>query len=329
MQSFNSEQQLHVVTGAAGFIGSQLVDRLLERGFRVFGVDNFIRGTEQNIAIARQNKNFVFANVDIADEKAFLEAMGRHGRGAEVVWHMAANSDIAAGGADPAIDLRDTFMTTYCVAQACRKFGLRKVAFASTSAIYGDHGPIALSEDIGPLFPISNYGAMKLASEACLTALSEAALDYLWLFRFPNVIGGRATHGVIYDFLEKLAATPLELQVLGNGTQCKPYLYVDDLLSAMDLIVAKTTAKVNCFNIGPSDVGVCVREIAEIVVNHASPGAHIFYGSEGRGWVGDVPRFHYAIDKLLALGWSPHCPTSLEAVEKSVAIQVAERAGLA
>jgi UDP-glucose 4-epimerase len=251
--------------------------------------------------------------------------MERHGQGAEVVWHLAANSDIAAGGADPGIDLRDTFMTTYCVAQACRKFGLRKLAFASTSAIYGDHGPIALREDIGPLFPISNYGAMKLASEACLTALSEAALDHLWLFRFPNVIGGRATHGVIYDFLDKLAATPRELQVLGNGAQCKPYLYVDDLLSAMFLIVEKASARINCFNIGPRDVGVSVREIAEIVVEKAAPGASVVYGSEGRGWIGDVPRFHYSIDKLLALGWTPHCPSSLLAVQKAVAVQVAER----
>jgi UDP-glucose 4-epimerase len=320
---------LHVVTGAAGFIGSQLVDRLLERGFFVFGLDNFVRGTEINIAQARRNAKFVFANVDISNENAFLAAMEQHGQGADVVWHMAANSDIAAGGTDPSIDLRDTFMTTYCVAQACRKFGFRKLAFASTSAIYGDHGPIALREDIGPLFPISNYGAMKLASEACLTALSEAALDHLWLFRFPNVIGGRATHGVIYDFLDKLAATPSELQVLGNGSQCKPYLYVDDLLSAMTLIVEKASRRINCFNIGPSDVGVSVREIAEIVVALASPGARIVYGSENRGWVGDVPRFHYSIENLLTLGWVPDCPSSLQAVERAVAAQVAERAAVA
>jgi UDP-glucose 4-epimerase len=321
-------QKLHVVTGAAGFIGSQLVDRLLERGHRVFGLDNFVRGTEQNIAQALRNPNFLFAKVDIADEEAFLAAMERNGRGADIVWHMAANSDIAAGGTDPSIDLRDTFMTSYCVAQACRRFGLRKVAFASTSAIYGDHGSVALREEIGPLFPISNYGAMKLASEACLTALSEAALESLWLFRFPNVIGGRATHGVIFDFLDKLTTTPGELKVLGDGTQRKPYLYVDDLLSAMFLIVEKTSARINCFNIGPADVGVTVRQIAEIVVENASPGARIIYGSEGRGWVGDVPRFHYSIDKLLDLGWIPQCPTSLHAIQSAVAVQVAERRAL-
>ncbi len=320
-----SQQRLHVVTGAAGFIGSQLVDLLLAQDQRVFGVDNFVRGVEENITAARKNPNFVFSAVDVDDEKAFLAAMEKHGEGADMIWHLAANSDIAAGIADPAIDLRDTFMTTYCVAQACRKSNIRKLAFASTSAIYGDHGPVALREDTGPLFPISNYGAMKLAGEACLTALSETTLERLWIFRFPNVIGGRATHGVIYDFLSKLARTPDELQVLGNGTQRKPYLYVDDLLEAMLLIVEKASARINCFNIGPQDAGVTVRQIAEIAVKHASPGANIVYGVEGRGWAGDVPRFHYSVEKLLALGWKPRCPSSLEAVERGVAIQAAER----
>ncbi|WP_374545634.1 SDR family NAD(P)-dependent oxidoreductase [Rhodoblastus sp.] len=323
------DNKLHVVTGAAGFIGSQLVDLLLEQNHRVFGIDNFVRGEEAHIAAARKNKNFAFAKVDCANEQAVLATMEQYGRNADMIWHLAANSDIGTGGSDPSIDLRDTFMTTYCVAQACRKFGIRKLAFASTSAIYGDHGPIALHENVGPLFPISNYGAMKLASEACLTALSEAALDRLWLFRFPNVIGGRATHGVIHDFLDRLAKAPDELRVLGNGSQCKPYLYVNDLLSAVFMIVEKASERVNCFNIGPSDIGVTVREIAEIVVSKASPGARIVYGSEDRGWVGDVPRFHYAIDKLLALGWRPQCPTSLDAVERAVSVQVAERMAIA
>lgn len=319
------DRKLHVVTGAAGFIGSQLVDRLLQGGYRVFGVDNFVRGSRANIAGALNDPNFIFCDVDVSDENAFLAAMQRHSPDADLIWHLAANSDIAAGGSDSAVDLRDTFLTTYSVAQACRKFNVRKLAFASTSAIYGNHGAIALREDIGPLFPISNYGAMKLASEACLTALSEEALDHLWLFRFPNVIGGRATHGVIYDFLDKLERTPDELQVLGNGAQCKPYLYVTDLLEAMFLIVERSLDRINCFNIGPEDVGVTVREIAETVVRRASPDARIVYGTSDRGWLGDVPRFHYAIDKLTALGWKPACLTSREAVERAVTVQLSER----
>jgi UDP-glucose 4-epimerase len=319
------EKKLHVVTGAAGFIGSQLVDRLLNAGYCVFGVDNFTRGTMENLQEASRNANFAFLELDISDSTAFVTALQDDGGRIDVIWHLAANSDISAGGADPAIDLRDTFMTTYSVALACRKFGVRKVAFSSTSAVYGDHGSVALHEDIGPLFPISNYGAMKLASEACLTALSEAALDHLWLFRFPNVVGGRATHGVIYDFLDKLEKTPYELQVLGNGRQCKPYLYIDDLLDAMLLIVDKACERINCFNIGPEDEGVLVRDIAEIVVDKAYRNARITYGAEDRGWVGDVPRFRYAVDKVRALGWVPLCETSREAVEKAVDAQVSDR----
>jgi UDP-glucose 4-epimerase len=222
------------------------------------------------------------------------------------------------------VDLRDTFMTTYAAAKVCRQFGIRKFAFSSTSAIYGDHGPIAMAENLGPLFPISNYGAMKLASEAILTALAESHLDRLWLFRFPNVIGGRATHGVLYDFLNKLEKTPSELQVLGDGTQCKPYLYADDLIDAMMFIVENANDKINCFNIGPEDVGVTVKCIAETVVRHAAPNARIVYGRENRGWVGDVPRFHYSVECLKTLGWSPRNSSS-QAVEKAVVAQIAER----
>ena len=315
------------MTGAAGFIGSHLIDRLLTAGHRVFGVDNFVRGNKENLRAARQHTGFAFLELDISDTAAFVAALNEVGGMIDVIWHLAANSDISAGGADAAIDLRDTFMTTYSVAQVCREYGVRKLAFSSTSAVYGDHGSIAVHEDIGPLFPISNYGAMKLASEACLTALSEAALDNLWLFRFPNVIGGRATHGVIYDFLDKLEKTPHELRVLGNGTQCKPYLYVDDLLDAILLIVERARDRINCFNIGPEDEGVLVRDIAEIVVDKACRNARILYGSEDRGWIGDIPRFRYAVDKIQALGWTPVCTSSREAVEKAVDAQVSERSG--
>ena len=300
---------------------------LLADGHRVLGIDNLVRGTLSNIHDALQHPNFSFSRIDSQDEGAVVAAIQATGGYPDMIWHLAANSDIAAGGEDPDIDYRDTFLTTYVTAKIARRFGVRKFAFASTSAVYGDHGPIALREDIGPLFPISNYGAMKLSSEAVLTALSEGHLDRLWIFRFPNVIGARATHGVIYDFLDKLEATPDRLVVLGNGTQMKPYLYVDDLLEAMQFIVGKAADRINCFNIGPEDAGVSVREIAETVVTQTSPSATIQYGSENRGWVGDVPKFHYAVDKLKKLGWAPTY-SSRHAVVRAVTVQLAERAGL-
>ena len=226
--------------------------------------------------------------------------------------------------ADPDIDLRDTFQTTYSAAKICTRFDIREFCFASTSAIYGDHSGVSVPEHAGPLVPISNYGAMKLAAEAIISALAESQLTTSWIFRFPNVVGARATHGVIYDFLDKLDATPGELQVLGNGAQCKPYLLAQDLISAMLFIVENTHERRNCFNIGPADDGVTVREIAEIVVAQRAPSARIVYGEGDRGWIGDVPRFSYCIDKLANLGWSPR-RSSRMAIEEAVALQIAER----
>lgn len=317
--------QVHIVTGAAGFIGSQLVDRLLESGDSVLGVDNLCRGTIANLAPALPNPRFIFRKVDVANRDDFLSAIESHATSANMIWHLAANSDIAAGGSDPSVDLRDTFITSYNVAQACRKFDIRRLAFSSTSAIYGDHGSTILTEEIGPLFPVSNYGAMKLASEAAFTALAEASLDRLWIFRFPNVVGGRATHGVIYDFLNKLEKNPSELVVLGDGSQCKPYLFVDDLLSAMRLIVEMAEERINCYNVGPDDEGVTVREIAELVVTKAAPGAKISYGEGNRGWIGDVPRFRYSIEKLKAIQWKPDFASSHQAISKAVELQLQER----
>jgi UDP-glucose 4-epimerase len=317
--------KLHIITGAAGFVGSQLVDRLLESGDTVLGVDNLCRGSMANLAQALPNSRFVFKEADVTDKDDFFSAIESHATSAEMIWHLAANSDIAAGGSDPSIDLRDTFITSYNVGQACRKFGIRRLAFSSTSAIYGDHGNTVLTEDIGPLFPVSNYGAMKLASEAAFTALAEASLDRLWIFRFPNVVGGRATHGVIYDFLNKLEKNPNELVVLGDGSQCKPYLFVDDLLSAMRLIVETAKDRINFYNVGPDDEGVTVREIAELVVARAAIGAKIAYGEGNRGWIGDVPRFRYSIEKLKAMQWKPNCPSSRQAISKAVELQLQER----
>ena len=174
-----------------------------------------------------------------------------------------------------------------------------------------------LREDMGPLLPISNYGAMKLASEAMISAAAESWLNRAWVFRFPNVVGTPATHGVILDFVRKLKATPGELQVLGNGTQQKAYVHVADLVDAMCFITEHAQEMVNVYNIGPSDSGCSVRQIAETVVRRVSPGAKIAYGTEGRGWVGDVPRFSYSVAKLAALGWNTS-HGSVDAVARAV-----------
>jgi UDP-glucose 4-epimerase len=306
------------VTGAAGFIGSHLVDRLLELGHRVVGIDNLVLGRMANLASARRNPHFEFCELDVNQTGACLEflrsQMGRHP--IDTVWHMAANSDIQAGVHDPDVDLRLTFLTTFNALKMMHELGIRQFVFASSSAIYGDLDTV-LKEDSGPLFPISSYGAMKLASEGIISAAIERFLERAWICRFPNVVGGRATHGAIYDFLRKLRANPAELEVLGDGTQEKPYLHVSELVEAMLFIFQHGRERLNFYNIAPETGATTVRYIAEAVVGAAAPGAAIRYTGGSKGWLGDVPRFRYSIDKLRALGWTPKM-SSDEAVDLAI-----------
>ena len=295
---------LQIITGGAGFIAVSLARRLLDRGDAVLALDDLSRGRRELLASLEQNPRFRFEAVNCSDSSAIVHAVARLGGRADAVWHLAANSDIPAGVADPRIDLSRTFMTTFGVLEAMRRVGARALHFASSSAIYGDLGEREIHEEIGPLEPISNYGAMKLASEAQIRAAVEASHFRASIFRFPNVIGVPATHGVIWDFLRKLKATPDRLEVLGDGTQQKAYLHVDDLIDAMLHIEARGV-RWEVFNIGPTDDGVTVRSIAEAVRDRASPQAKITYGEGARGWVGDVPRFRYSTAKLAATGWSP------------------------
>ena len=303
------------VTGAAGFIGSHLVDRLLALGHRVVGVDNFVLGKKANLAAALKNPNFVFEELDVNNFDAALAFAKRQGP-IDTIWHMAANSDIQAGSREPDVDLRLTFLTTFNTVKLAETLKVPQIAFASSSAIYGDY-PGVLNEDAGPLFPISTYGAMKLASEGVLSAALERFLKRLWIFRFPNVVGSRATHGAIYDFIQKLRRNPDELEVLGDGSQEKPYLHVSELVDAMLHLFHKAQDPLNYFNIAPSGSSTTVRSIAEATVRLASPKAKIRYTGGSKGWVGDVPKFTYSIEKLKASGWSPKM-SSNAAVELAI-----------
>ena len=302
-----------LITGAAGFIGSHLADALLAQGHRVIGVDNLSLGTRANLAGALSHPSFQLIERDISRED-FVESFDPGGP-IDWVWHLAANSDIPAGVNDPNVDFKDTFLTTFRVLAWMRKNAVPRLAFASTSAVYGvRHEPI--EEDSGPLLPISNYGAMKLASEACISAAAEAWLERADIFRFPNVIGSRATHGALFDFVRRLRQNPARLEVLGDGSQQKPYLHVLNLVQAMLFIAGHAADKLSYFNIGPED-NIAVRAMAEEVAAQVSAQAEIVYGAGNRGWVGDVPQVLYSTRKLRSLGWNEQM-SSAEAVRLAV-----------
>jgi UDP-glucose 4-epimerase len=312
-----------LIAGGAGFIGVNIIERLLVEDRKIVVIDNMSRGRSDYVSAVpgySEARVHVIAGdctdpVEVDSAFEFAQSLGA----ITEVWHLAANSDIPAGVTDARVDLKDTFMTSFQLIESMKRFGVKTLHFASSSAIYGDLGDTILNESTGPLLPISNYGAMKLASEALISAAAEISLGTVNIFRFPNVVGIPATHGVILDFIHKLAATPDTLQVLGNGTQQKAYLHVSDLVSAMLTIRARNNAhKVEVINIGPIDDGVTVKWIAEQVVARVSPSANVAYGTGAKGWVGDVPKFRYSTAKLQAYGWRPTLD-SVGAIQRAIA----------
>jgi UDP-glucose 4-epimerase len=263
-----------IVTGCAGFIGRHLVKKLLLNGNQVIGIDNFCRGNYYNIEEFTNNRNFTFLKFDLSDYHNYEKYLEYSVNTIDAVWHMSANSDISAGINNPDIDFRDTFMTTFNTLKYMKNKNVPKLYFASTSAVYGDHGDCAITELTSPLHPISNYGAMKLASEAIISSANELFLKKVIVFRFPNVIGSYATHGIIYDLINKLKNSPTKLEVLGDGSQEKSYLHVEELIDAMFFLESNVGNKFEVFNIGPNEeIGVTVKFISETVRNIAAPKA--------------------------------------------------------
>jgi UDP-glucose 4-epimerase len=288
-----------LITGGAGFIGSHLCDELIAQGYSVTVVDNLVLGRKENIAHLFSHPNFRFIKGDILDKNFFEGVFADNPF--DTIFHLAANSDIQKGGKNPAIDYELTFMTTFNVLQCMKKFAVQRLVFASTSAIYGETSDL-LTENYGPLLPVSNYGAGKLASEAYISAFSANYGIQTWITRFPNVVGERFTHGVIYDFVHKLKHNPNELEVLGNGEQIKPYMYVKDLVSGILFVWKNTTKRMNIYNLGV-ETRTKVKEIAQMVIEEMGLNAKIIYTGGDRGWAGDVPEFKYDLSKIHTLGW--------------------------
>jgi len=301
-----------LVTGGAGFIGSHLVDQLMQRGHKVTVFDNLSSGRKKFISHHLNKKNFKFIKADILDFENVKKAM----RGQELVHHLAANPDIRYGIEHPDYDLKQNTMTTFNVLEAMRLNGVKKISFSSSSVVYGEAEKIPTPEDYGPPTPISLYGASKLAAEGLITAYCHTFGFQSWIFRFANIVGKRQTHGVIVDFIEKLKKNPHELEILGDGRQSKSYLLVEECVDAMLFAVEKSSEKVNIFNLGSKDQ-VSVARIAEILCEEVGFNPKLRYTGTERGWPGDVPRMMLDVKKINRLGWDAK-HSSEEAVRTAV-----------
>lgn len=290
-----------VVVGGAGFIGSNLCETLLKKRDHVACIDNLSNGNEKNIDEMQVNDEFVFYEGDATD-KEFLNAVFTIEK-PDIIFHLAANSDIQASAANPEVEYRNTYSTTFCILECMRKHNIKKLFFASTSAVYGDKRGIELKEDTSELAPISYYGAAKLGSEALLQAYGYMNDMSTLIFRFPNVVGPKLTHGVIYDFIRKLDKDKEVLHILGDGNQTKPYIYVKDLIDAIVGFTNDIKAGVEIYNLGVSGA-TSVKKIADIICEELEfeNVKYEFSGGES-GWKGDVPQFQYCLDKIHTAGW--------------------------
>jgi len=301
------------VTGCAGFIGSSLTDRLLSSGCGVVGIDDFSTGRRQFIDGAAKHPRFRLVEGDLLDSSALQGAM----RGADCVFHLAANADVRLGTEHPRKDLEQNIVATHNVLEAMRANGIKKIAFASTASVYGETKVFPTPEDAP--FPVqtSLYGASKLACEGLIAAYCEGFAFQSWIFRLVSILGERYSHGHVFDFCKQLRSHPTELAVLGNGRQRKSYLYVQDCLDAVLMAMSRANARVNVFNLGVDSYCEVNDSIAWITAAlDLSP--QVTYTGGDRGWVGDNPFIHPDTTRMRALGWRPKLDID-ESIRRTVA----------
>ncbi len=320
----NSDRSF-IIIGGAGFIGSHFVDRLMGDAEieKVTIFDNFSSGKEWHYAHHRGDPRLRVIRGDAKDFAALKEVVGGH----DVLVHLASNPDIARAITEPDVDFHQGTLLTHNVVEAMRQTGVRRLIYASGSGVYGDIGETEADEGFGPLVPISTYAASKLAGEALISAYSHMFGMTSCAFRFGNVVGPRQTHGVGFDFVRKLMATPDRLQILGDGSQSKSYVYVEDILSAVMLAHARAMLPYQVYNVATGDY-LTVREIAGMAVNAAGldPLSVTFdYTGGDRGWKGDVPVVRLNTDRIRALGWTCNA-SAREALRRSLANLVSELA---
>ena len=297
-----------LVTGGAGFIGSHLVDRLMVDGKNVTVLDNLSNGSLKNLERWLGNERFKFIKGDLKKPRDAEKAV----KGNELVFHLAANPEVRLGETDPSVHFQENLVATFNLLEAVRKSASAKTfVFASTSTVYGEASVLPTPEDYGPSIPISTYGASKLGCEAIASSYAHTFGLRTLILRVANVVGSRANHGVIIDFINKLETDPKRLEILGDGTQKKSYLHIEDFIDATLHVTSRFLDdgnKADVYNVGSVD-HVEVKKIAEIVADEMGlqDVKFVFTGGVegGRGWLGDVKIMHLSIEKLLKTGWKP------------------------
>lgn len=288
------------VTGGAGFIGSNLVDRLLSYGNDVVAYDNFSTGFPEFLLNAQQNKKFTLITGDLLESETLTDAM----KGCDLVFHFAANADVRFGTEHPSKDLHQNMIATFNVLESMRRNAIKKIVFSSTGSVYGEASIIPTPEDAP--FPIqtSLYGASKLAGEGLISAYCEGFGFQSWIFRFVSVLGERYTHGHVFDFYKQLLGHPERLDILGNGQQKKSYLDIHDCIDAMWTAIRKSQEKVNIFNLG-TDEYCEVNDSIRWICSYLNLDPELRYTGGERGWIGDNPFIFLDCKKMRSLGWRP------------------------
>lgn len=304
-----------LVTGAAGFIASNLIPRLLARGDEVVGIDNFFLGKRSYLPV---HPAFTFHEQDLLDLERLIAIVEEFRP--ERVWHLAANSDISYGTKYTDFDLKGGTLVTYNMLETMRRLQIPEIVFSSSGAVYGEPMVMPTPEDYGPILPISLYAASKVACESLITAFAHNYDIRCWIYRFGNIVGPNPTHGVIHDFVLRLRETRDRLVVLGDGTQSKPYVYVEDCLDGMEFGVANARDEVNVYNLAVDDQ-TSVREITDWTIEAMGidrSTIRVEYGDTPRGWRGDVPQVKLDTTRMTALGWKPRL-SSGESVRRTIA----------
>jgi UDP-glucose 4-epimerase len=286
-----------LITGGAGFLGSHLADRLIEKGFRVRVLDNFSSGREVFLKQHEGNPDFDLRRVDL-----LRDDITEHFQGIDKVFHLSANRDIKVSMENTGLDIEQNVLVTHRVMEAVRKSSVRDVVFTSTSAVYGEAKTMPTPEDYSPMNPISVYGSSKLACESMLSSYYHSFGISATILRLANVIGERSDHGVVFDFVKKLEDNPQRLEILGDGEQNKSYLDARDFVEAV--MVLMKSGGLSVYNVG-SETQVRVSRIAEIVSEEMGVKPEYNFTGGKRGWKGDVPLMMLDIERLKSLGWKP------------------------